>query len=389
MFGGTRKTWFSDCTKAVLGKNESFESQFLYGEEHWLRRIEKIHHMVDVERCGMAVGDVNGDGLEDVYLCQGGGLPNLLFVQNSDGTATDQSAPSGSDWLDHTNSALLVDLNNDGDQDLVLAIPSRVLVMENDSTGIFKLATEIPTDDEDTEALSAVDFDGDGDVDLYVCTYYATDEARADESRRSFLYHDANNGGANLLLRNDSTAAAQWRFTDVTVAVGLDVSNRRFSLAAAWEDYGNDGDPDLYVANDYGQNCLYRNDDAHFIDVAAEVGVVDHGSGMSVSWGDFDHDGFMDLYVANMFSSAGSRITRHAMFRPGMDEATRQLYQRFAKGNSLFKNEGGQFREISDEASVEMGRWAWSSPFVDLNNDGWEDLLVANGYFTTENSHDL
>ena len=389
VFSGTQNTWFSDCTSAVLGKNESFESQVLFGQEHWLRRIEKIHYMVDVERSGMAVGDVNGDGLEDVYLCQGGGLPNLLFVQNSDGTATDLSAAAGIDWLDHTNSALLVDLDNDGDEDLVLAIPQRVLVMENDSTGVFKLATEIPSTDEDTEALSAVDFDGDGDLDLYVCAYYATDEARADESRRSFLYHDANNGGANLLLRNDSTAAAQWRFTDVTVAVGLDVNNRRFSLAAAWEDYDNDGDPDLYVANDYGQNCLYRNDDAHFIDVAAEVGVVDHGSGMSVSWGDFDHDGFMDLYVANMFSSAGSRITRHAMFRPGMDEATRQLYQRFAKGNSLFKNEGGQFREISDEASVEMGRWAWSSPFVDLNNDGWEDLLVANGYFTTEDSHDL
>ncbi|MBP62377.1 MAG: hypothetical protein CMJ62_12730 [Planctomycetaceae bacterium] len=389
VFSGTHKTWFTDCTTAVLGKNKSFETQLIYGQEHWLRRIEKIHYMVDVERCGMAIGDVNGDSLEDVYLCQGGGLPNRLFVQNSDNTATDRSAQSGTDWLDHTNSALLVDLDNDGDQDLVLAVPARVLVMENDSTGVFQLATELPTDDEDTEALSAVDYDGDGDLDLYVCTYYATDEAHEDESRRSFLYHDANNGGANLLFRNESTADRPWKFTDMTASVGLDENNRRYSLAASWEDYDNDGDPDLYVANDYGQNCLYRNDAGQFTDVAIEAGVVDHGSGMSVSWGDFDHDGFMDLYVANMFSSAGNRITRQARFRRDMDEASRQLYQRFAKGNSLFKNEGGKFREVSDEASVELGRWAWSSPFVDLNNDGWEDLFVANGYFTTEDTGDL
>ncbi len=270
-----------------MEKNKSFETQLIYGQEHWLRRIEKIHYMVDVERCGMAIGDVNGDSLEDVYLCQGGGLPNRLFVQNSDNTATDQSAQSGTDWLDHTNSALLVDLDNDGDQDLVLAVPARVLVMENDSTGVFQLVTELPTADEDTEALSAVDYDGNGDLDLYVCTYYATDEAHEDESRRSFLYHDANNGGAH------------------------------------------------------------------------------------------------------MFSSVGNRITRQARFRRDMDEASRQLYQRFAKGNSLFKNEGGKFREVSDEASAELGRWAWGSPFVDLNNDGWEHLFVANGYFTTEDTGDL
>ena len=365
-------------------------NQLAFGQEHWLRRIEKVHNMVDIERTGLAVGDVNGDGLDDVYLCQGGGLPNRLFVQNPDGTARDASKKAGVDWLDHTNSALLVDLDNDGDQDLVLAIPSNVLVMENDGQGNFRVAAALATTDEDTEALSAADFDADGDLDLYLCMYYARDEARKGEARASFIYYDANNGGANVLFRNDGVRDGTWKFTDVTASTGLDTNNRRYSLASAWEDYDNDGDMDLYVANDYGQNCLYRNDGGTFVDVAARAGVVDHGSGMSVSWGDYNRDGHMDLYVGNMFSSAGSRISQQAEFRSGEDAATLALYQRFAKGNSLFRNRGdGTFEEVGAEAAVELGRWAWSSIFVDLNNDGWKDLLVANGYFTTEDTNDL
>ena len=110
---------------------------------------------------------------------------------------------------------------------------------------------------------------------------------------------------------------------------------------------------------------------------------------MSVSWSDYDHDGQMDLYVGNMFSSAGHRITKQAKFKRGADPQTRAMYQRMAKGNTLFRNlGGGKFREVKD-ASVEMGRWAWSSQFADVNNDGWEDLLVANGYLTTEDTGDL
>jgi hypothetical protein len=98
----------------------------------------------------------------------------------------------------------------------------------------------------------------------------------------------------------------------------------------------------------------------------------------------------MDLYVANMFSSAGNRITRQAKFRPGDDQTTQSIYSRFAKGNTLFTgSESGTFKEVGAEAGVEMGRWAWSSLFADLNNDGWQDLLVANGFMTTEDTGDL
>ncbi len=159
------------------------------------------------------------------------------------------------------------------------------------------------------QSLSASDYDLDGDLDLYICLNIppASDPGTSSAASR-FSYHDANDGAANHLFRNDIDAKADWIFTDVTRSSGLDIDNRRHSLAASWEDYDNDGDPDLYVANNYGQNCLYRNDGGKFVNVAQAAGVVDYGSGMSVSWGDYDHDGWFDLYVGNTFSSAGSRI---------------------------------------------------------------------------------
>ena len=179
-------------------------------------------------------------------------------------------------------------------------------------------------------------------------------------------------------------------FADVTESAGLTDGGDRYTLAASWEDFDNDGDPDLYVTNDFGKNYLYRNDGGKFENVAPDAGVEDIGSGMSVAWGDYDRDGFVDLYVGNMFSSAGNRVTTQPEFRAEEDAETREIYRRLAKGNSLFKNRGdGTFAEVGGDAGVELGRWAWSSLFADINNDGWDDLVVANGYITTPDSGDL
>ena len=377
----------TDRTASVLGNSSSYVDQFSQSTDYWLDRLEYRYGIDPGGWLGLSVADVNGDGLADVYFCQPGGLPNRLYVQQPDGTAVDSSRESGLDWLDHSHAALFVDLDNDGDQDLALAVKPGLIFMQNDGQGKFQVASIRPVPQSNPYALSANDYNADGLLDVYVCCY----SRRRDEKDRQFIqrpipYHDANNGGRNLLLRNEGV----FRFRDVTLESGLDVNNRRFSFAAAWEDYDNDGDCDLYVANDYGRNNLYRNDGGSFLDVANQAGVEDISAGMSVTWGDYNNDGWMDLYVSNMFSSAGNRIAYQRQFRQQTQGDSRAEFQRHAKGNSLFQNMGdGTFRDVSEEAGVTIGRWAWSSLFFDVNNDGWQDIFVANGFITQEDTRDL
>ena len=380
--------WFKDATQRVAGGTQAYREQLSRGANYWIERIEERHGIHDAGRNGLAVGDANGDGRDDLYVCQTGGLPNRLFLQEPDGRLRDHSHTAGVDWLDACSSALFLDIDNDGDQDLVCAIAFRVVVMTNDGDARFQVAAQLEVADEDVKSLCAADFDQDGDIDLYVCVDMAHYGARADEPRVPFTYHDANDGGRNILFANLWSERKQVAFIDVTEAVGLDVHNRRHSLAASWEDFDNDGDQDLYVANDYGKNCLYANDGGRFREVAESMGVLDSASGMSVSWGDMNLDGRMDLYVANMWSSAGGRITNQPEFLSRQPDK-HEVYRRFAKGNTLFANQGGGFEDVGARAGVQMGRWAWSSLFADLNNDCLQDLVVANGYLTTPHSGDL
>ncbi len=371
---------FTDVTAAVLDKNSSYADQLALGLDHWRATLDWRFGLEVAGPHGLAVGDVNGDGLDDLFVCEPGGLPNRLFLQDVDGTARDVSAESGVDYLEPTHSALIVDLDNDRDQDLVMASGRFLLLMENDGSGRFNRRLVHSTKSM-ARSITAVDYDEDGDLDIYVCGYFPRDAASDGVGLgRPMPYHDANNGVRNYLLAN----SGNWKFTDVTDSVGLDMNNRRFSYAAAWEDYDNDGDLDLYVANDFGRNNLYRNDGGRFVDVAAQAGVEDISAGMSVSWGDYNRDGLPDVYVGNMFSTAGNRIAYQRKFKDGTDEATLEHYRHHAQGNSLFENAGdGTFRDVSVSAAVNMGRWAWSSNFVDINNDGWEDIVVANGMVTS------
>ena len=372
--------WFADVTRAAIGGNPRFDAQVMRGIEYWSQRITRIGDLAMTGHHGIAVGDVNGDGLEDVYVCDGGSLPNQLYVQRPDGSAAEVAAEWDVAWLEDSRSALLVDLDNDGDQDLVVATIAMLAIAENDGAGKFVLRGGHPGAPYPF-SLSAADFDNDGDLDLYTCVYSAGDESvsgkRGFEARSPVPFNDANNGGRNVLLAN----LGGFQFADVTEQVGLDQNNTRWSFAAAWEDFDRDGDVDLYVANDFGRNSLYRNEAGRFRDVAAEFGVEDMAAGMSVAWGDFDRDGEADLYVGNMFSAAGRRVGYQRDFGAGL--------QRMARGNTLFASRAGKFADVSETARVVNGGWAWSSAFADLDNDGWEDLVVANGYLSNTRDDDL
>lgn len=389
-------TLFTDVTSSALAHNANYDEQFLRSYNHWLDRGQNKRYLEFLSTPGIALGDVNNDGLDDLYVCQESGLPNRLFLQQPDGTANEVSQEWGVDWLEDSRSVLILDFDNDGDQDIAVAILGGVAIASNEQGQGFRLRTVLPTSD-DLMSISAADYDNDGDLDIYAVALFANQRfegqirtASMPDSARPNVYHDANNGGRNTLLRND-IQDDNWNFADATDEVGLGMNNSRFSFMGTWDDFDNDGDQDLYVANDFGRDNLYRNDDGHFVDIGDEAGAEDAASGMSAAWGDFDRDGQMDLYVSNMWSSAGGRITYSSKFKLDASDEQKRRLQRMARGNTLLRNKGqSNFKDVSAKARVEVGRWGWGSQFADINNDGWEDILASNGYVTGDgNTGDL
>jgi hypothetical protein len=378
---------FTEVTSSVLGHEEELVKQLGPSLSDLSGRIDVTVGPQIAEYEGLSIGDANNDGLEDVYLSQTRGMPNRLLLQRPDGTVHECATEAGLDLLDRSHASLFLDLDADGDQDLIVGGIS-VLLFENTGNKSVHDALSIPIyrliksfDISDSYSISAADVDLDQDLDLYICRYRATQESFPTP------YHDAQNGLDNILLQNQG----EWNFIDATEESGLNHNNNRFSFATSWTDIDSDGDPDLYVANDFGRNNLYRNENGHFTDAAAELGVEDISAGMSADWGDPDSDGDYDIYVGNMFSAAGNRIAYQRKFQVDAADDARDAYKRHARGNSLFLNQGKEgFADVSVDAGITMGRWSWCSRFVDFNNDCQEDLVVSNGYITSADStHDL
>jgi tetratricopeptide (TPR) repeat protein len=386
--------WFGDVTAHTFGETESFAQQLLQGNPWWRSRLDSAAG-IDVDgNQGIAVADIDNDGVDEIYVCQPGGLPNRLYKIGPDGKAQDITRKAGLDILDETTCALFADFRNSGLQDLVVLRRSGPLLFLNQGNGVFR---ERPDAFRFQRAprgaftgMSAADYDRDGRLDLYLCTYvYVQGE---DVYQYPAPYHDARNGPPNYLLRNRAEADGPV-FDDVTEESGIDENNDRFSFAASWCDFDGDGWPDLYVANDFGKNNLYRNRNGRFTDEAARAGVEDIGAGMSAAWFDYNGDGLPDLYISNMWTAAGQRVVRDGAFAPaaGNEEA----YRRHTKGNSLYRNRGdGAFEETGPAEGVEMGRWAWSSGGFDFDLDGSPEIfntagMVSNGVPTDRRSPDL
>ena len=375
---------FTEITESVIGENSCYTTQLAHGMNHWLTRAPVRAMLNRFGTPGISIGDVNGDGLDDFFLCQEPGLPNRLFIQQKDGKALELSKEWGVDWIEDSRSSIIADFDNDGDQDLAVACYGMVVIANNNNQRGFEPVTVLRTS-WSTSSLAAADYDNDGLIDLYVCAYVNEDNGDSiGTGSNEFVYHDAENGAANTLFKNTTKDTGNLSFIDVTEEAGLNINNSRWSFAASWEDYDNDGDQDLYVANDYGRNNLYNNDKGKFTDLASETNSEDSASGMSVSWADYDRDGNMDLYVSNMFSAAGNRITNQKQFKNSTQQSVRERFRRFARGNTLLRNTGQIFQDTSLSAGVNMGRWAWGSNFIDFNNDTFPDLIVANGYLTSK-----
>ncbi len=341
---------------------------------------------------GITAADVDNDGYYDLFIPDG--VESKLFRNRRDGTFEDITAQAGLSGLDGVSVGVFADYDNDGFKDLFVSrtfTPNRLF--HNNGDGTFTDVTAQAGIGEDccTTVASWADYDKDGDLDLYVGRYLEPHR----EIPTTFY---ARNGEPNQLYRNEGNG----RFTNVTEEAG--VGDPGLCLGTVWGDYDDDGDPDLYVVNDFGRNTMYRNEaDGTFTDVTVESNTLAYGAGMSASFGDYDNDGRLDIYVANIRSEYRwfgenlmvgmfllnslrqgawmsdwplySEIVRQSGFR------FRGVFQQMGSGNTLLHNAGnGRFEDVTWEAGANPPGWFWGSGFADFDNDGWQDIYSADGW---------
>ncbi len=326
---------------------------------------------------GAAFLDYNNDGLQDIYLVNGtelsplterqsdGSEPprNALYRNNGDGTFTDVAIAAGVADAGYGMGCTVGDYDNNGFPDLYVTNFGANAFFRNNGDGtLTDVTTHTGTGDTRWGASCAfVDYDNDSFLDLYITNYvkYAieSDQVCMDKGVRVYCDPRLYEGELDILYHNNGDGT----FTDVTESAGFSEATGR-GLALAWGDYDDDGDMDVYIANDADQNFLYRNNsDGTFTDVslAAGVGFSEDGeaeNGMGADFGDYDNDGYLDLIVTNF-----------------QDQT-----------NTLYHNErDGLFSDVSYASKIgtmSLPYLAWGVGFCDYDNDGYQDLFVANGH---------
>ena len=346
---------------------------------------------------GVVVFDYNADGWQDAYITAtpdiAGLAPersdeNALFRNNGDGTFTNVAMDAGvTDTEGKGNGGCAADYDNDGDQDLFVANwgASRLYRNDGPSEGSGWNFTEVaesagladPDGTYRSMGCAWGDYDRDGWLDFIVVRHI--DESNPDAFTQRVYYLDVR---PLALFHNDGDGT----FTEVTHLLGATPHPSREAGAfgrvwgagfqPAWVDYDNDGDPDLYVVNDFGEyihpNVLWRNDGPldgstgdgaqwAFTDISREsaTGIPMFGMGIAVS--DYNSDGYLDMFITNIAD------------------------------NVLLTNQGGDtFRDAAVDMDVAYGefrrqqRVSWGTVFFDYDNDGYEDLYVASGYLDTD-----
>lgn len=327
---------------------------------------------------GAAAGDADGDGWLDLFVTAA--KRNHLYLNNGDGTFRDASAETAVGLLATGTAPLFLDYDNDGDPDVFIGSVGEQVLLENRRVPDGRLVFQ-DVSLESGVALPAVGFsaaaadvNGDGRPDVYVSSYNYFGRVTPDS------WSAATNGTANLFFVSQPDGgyreeAAKWG-----------VADRRWSYAAAFADLDEDGQLDLYVANDFGEKGLFMRRGDRFVDEARERGVLDPGNGMGVSVADFNNDGRLDLHVTNMSSTAGNRILGRLF--PGEKPGENRLVK-LAAGNNLYENlGGGRFRDATAEVGGLSGQWAWGGGFFDFDNDGREDIYTPNGFISGKSMKD-
>ena len=327
---------------------------------------------------GVVVFDFNNDGFDDIYIGDSIG-PNALYRNDRDGTFTDVALSAGIHDAGRANGGCAADYDNDGDQDLFITIYGGSRLYRNEADGTFADVTASSLSDYDknfhrlysSTGCAWGDYDRDGLLDLLVVRHISSEEPVMSKEGRIIDL-----AGGVTLYHNDGSGT----FRDVTRLLGdnsaptenLDPGRMGNVWGAGhqpiWVDFDNDGDQDIYVANDFGMhvqpNVLWRNDGLDedgrwaFRDTSTGSGSDVRMYGMGLAVGDYDLDGFFDFYVTNLGD--------HVLLRNDGD--------------------GVSFTDTAEEAGVVIGklgvkqRISWGTVFFDYDNDRDEDLYVVSGY---------
>ncbi len=338
---------------------------------------DRLWYLIDTLGAGVAAGDYDGDGDADLYWLSGHAIldsfqeeassyRDALWRNDGDGRFTDVTGAARVGRPGWSNGAVFADYDGDGDLDLYVVRHGPNLLYRNEGDGSFAEVGEragVADPGYGTGACFA-DLDHDGDLDLYVAIYahFVIEEQKGkvkwftDGVKQFPQYFDPQD---NVLYRNEGDGT----FTDITALAGAQGTGRSLGVLAT--DHDDDGDLDIFVANDIGFNNLLRNDHGRFTDVALPAGVACNAEGlyeasMGVAGADYDNDGDIDLIVTNY----GGEL------------------------NTLYRNEGGGYfldatREAGLDSQAILDSVGWGVGFHDFDLDTRLDLLVVNGHVSS------
>ncbi|MCW9706503.1 VCBS repeat-containing protein [Fodinibius salsisoli] len=347
---------------------------------------------------GVSIGDINNDGLSDIYFT-GNMKPNKLYINQGNFEFRDITGQAGvagaGDW---TSGTTMADVNGDGLLDIYvcninyLSQQGRNELFINNGDGTFtEKAKQYGLDFQGYAKQAAFfDYDNDGDLDVYLLNHAVhSNRSYGDVDQRKI--NDPRAG--DRLYRNEGE-----RFTNVTAEAGIYNSITGYGLAVATSDLNNDGCTDIYISNDFHENdYLYRNNcDGTFTEVLEKSMGHTSRASMGNDAADFNNDGWIDLFVADMLPhTEKGRKTAISSETYKVYTIQRQFgYHPQLVQNTLQINRGtdstGQltFSEIAQYAGVNATDWSWATLFLDMNNDGFKDLYVTNGIYRRPNNLD-
>lgn len=347
---------------------------------------------------GVAVGDINNDGLIDIYFSSNQG-PNKLFLNRGDMVFEDISANAGVQSLGAWKTGVtMVDINGDGLLDIYLCrlgnwkgiVGKNELYINNGDLTFTESAAEYGLDFQGFSTQAAFfDYDKDGDLDLYLLNHAVHTEKSY--GRSSLRYIDDGPAGDRLYRNNHDLG--QKEFTVVTNEANIFSSQIGYGLGIGISDINNDGWPDMYVSNDFNENdYLYINQmDGTFQEqISSKINYSSRFS-MGSDFADFNNDGWIDFITLDML--ANDEVIQKMSAGEDSDEITQLKlgfgFERQVSRNCLqLNNANGTFSEIGQLAGVYATDWSWSALFADLDNDGWKDIFISNGIVRRPNDLD-